>query len=143
MTIFLTVLSGVIVYVLGQLALKLVIEPGHEFKRTVADIAHALIMIDGVFVRTDQKKSEEVSAQLRELSARLYAHVYLINYITSLIFRVPTRKKLLNAMQELNRLSYIIGSPEALSKQPTEALSSLRDLVMALGIPHPLFKGPW
>ena len=99
MTVFLTVLSGVMVYVLGQLALKLVIEPGYEFKRTVADIAQALIMIDRVFVDVtfvgaDKKNMEEISVHLRELSARLYAHVYLTNSITSRIFRVPSRERI-------------------------------------------------
>ena len=42
-TVFLTVLSGVITYVLGQLVLRLVIEPVQELRRTISVISHALI----------------------------------------------------------------------------------------------------
>jgi len=33
-TVFLTVLSGVLVFVLGQIILKLIIEPVYQFKKT-------------------------------------------------------------------------------------------------------------
>lgn len=42
-TVFLTVLSGVITYVLGQLVLKLVIEPVQELRKTIGVVAHAMI----------------------------------------------------------------------------------------------------
>ena len=41
--VFLTVFSGVITYILGQLALKLVVEPVQELKKTIGVIAHSLI----------------------------------------------------------------------------------------------------
>jgi hypothetical protein len=43
MTVFLTVLSGVLFFVLGQLALKLVIEPLNDMRKTIGLISHALI----------------------------------------------------------------------------------------------------
>ena len=42
-TVFLTVLAGVITYVLGQLILRLVIEPVQDLRRTIGGISHALI----------------------------------------------------------------------------------------------------
>lgn len=38
-TVFLTVISGVLTYVLGQLVLKLVIEPAQEMKKLIGQIA--------------------------------------------------------------------------------------------------------
>ncbi|PXW88927.1 hypothetical protein C8R34_10676 [Nitrosomonas sp. Nm84] len=42
-TAFLTVLSGVITYVLGQLIVKLLIDPVQEMNKTIGQIAHSLI----------------------------------------------------------------------------------------------------
>jgi len=42
-TVFLTVFAGVTTYVLGQLILKFLIEPVHELKRTIGEIAHSLV----------------------------------------------------------------------------------------------------
>ena len=81
MTTFLTIFSGVLILVLGQLILKLVIDPVQEFKRSVADISHALIG-DAVIVynpgMTGHEKEKEVSAKFRALSSRLNAQMYLI-----------------------------------------------------------------
>ena len=43
LTVFLTVLSGVLTYVVGQLVVKLVIEPVQEARRTIGQISHSLI----------------------------------------------------------------------------------------------------
>ena len=43
MDVFLTIISGVSVYVAGQLISKLVIEPVHEMKKTIGKISHSLI----------------------------------------------------------------------------------------------------
>ena len=42
-TIFWTVLSAVTSFVIGQVIVKLVIEPVQEMKKTVGQVAHALI----------------------------------------------------------------------------------------------------
>ncbi|MGO9235529.1 MAG: hypothetical protein ACLP4V_16205 [Methylocella sp.] len=41
--VFWTVFSGTVIYVLGQLALKLVIEPIHDLKKTIGVISYSLI----------------------------------------------------------------------------------------------------
>ncbi len=41
-TVFLTVFSGVLVYVIGQIIVKLVIEPIHEMRKTIGQISHSL-----------------------------------------------------------------------------------------------------
>jgi len=42
-TVAQTVIAGVLVFVAGQLFLKLVIEPIHQLKKTFADIAHTFV----------------------------------------------------------------------------------------------------
>jgi len=85
MTVFLTVLSGVITFVLGQLIIKLLVDPVHDFRRTVADIALALIEHANVYANPGVAGSEienKVSHELRRLSSRLNAQMYLIPYHT-------------------------------------------------------------
>jgi hypothetical protein len=41
--VFLAVFSGVVTYILGQLALKLAIEPVQDLKETIGVISHSLI----------------------------------------------------------------------------------------------------
>ena len=43
MEVFLTVFAGFATFALGQIVVKLVIDPVQEFKKVVADISHAVI----------------------------------------------------------------------------------------------------
>lgn len=109
-TVFLTVLSGVITYVLGQLVLKLVIEPVHEMRKTIGMISHALIehaaVIHNPGVPTEEAM-DETSQELRKLSSQLQAHTYLVpRYdFTARIFRLPSRKSVLDASGAMIGLS--------------------------------------
>ena len=73
-TVFFTVLSGVITYVLGQLVLRLVIEPVQELRRTIGVISHTLIeranVIQNPGVPTNEVM-DETSRELRKLSSQL------------------------------------------------------------------------
>ena len=42
-TVFLTVFSGVVTYIVGQLVLKLLIEPVQDLKKTIGMISYAII----------------------------------------------------------------------------------------------------
>jgi hypothetical protein len=110
MTVFLTVLSGVITFVLGQLIIKLLIDPVHDFRRTVADIALVLIEYTNVYANPGIAGSEiekKVSEEFRRLSSRLNAQMYLIPYyqITAKIFGLPSRDKVFGAASDLIGLS--------------------------------------
>jgi hypothetical protein len=110
MTVFLTVLSGVITFVLGQLIIKLFIDPVHDFRRVIADIALALIEYANVYTSPGVAGSEiekKVSEDLRRLSSRLNAQMYLIPCypITAKVFGLPSRSKVLDATSNLIGLS--------------------------------------
>jgi hypothetical protein len=110
MTVFLTVLSGVITFVLGQLIIKLLVDPVHDFRRTVADIALALIEYANVYANPGVAGSEvekKVSEELRRLSSRLNAQMYLIPCyrLTAKIFGLPSREKVVDAASNLIGLS--------------------------------------
>jgi hypothetical protein len=110
MTVFLTVFSGVITFVLGQLVIKLLVDPVHDFRKTVADIALALIEYANVYANPGVAGSEvekKVSEELRRLSSRLNAQMYLIPCypITAKIFGLPSRGKVVDAASNLIGLS--------------------------------------
>lgn len=110
MEIFLTILSGVIVFILGQLVLKLLIEPIQEFRKTVADIAHALIGYANIYANpggVNNESEKKASEELRKLSSRLNAQMYLIPFyqIIAKIFRLPPKDKLVGAASDLIGLS--------------------------------------
>jgi hypothetical protein len=109
-TVFLTVISGVLTYVLGQLVLKLVIEPVHDLRKTIGLISHALIERANV-IQNPGVPSDEVmnatSQELRRLSSQLQSHLYLVpKYtITARVFQLPSRQSLLDASGAMIGLS--------------------------------------
>lgn len=137
MTIFLTILSGAITFVLGQLTLKLLIEPIHDFRRTIADIALSLIEYANIYANPGVAGSEvekQASAELRRLSSRLNAQMYLIPCYrsTSKIFRLPLRDKVVEATSNLIGLSNsMFKSASDLIPMNVERVDKIRN---ALGI---------
>ena len=80
MTVFLTILSGVSVYVLGQVIIAFVIEPIKEQRSTIGKIADALIFFANRYTNTglevpqpDKRREEleEVRILLRSLASEL------------------------------------------------------------------------
>jgi hypothetical protein len=110
MTVFLTVISSTLTFVLGQLVLKLLIDPVQEFKRNVADIALALIEYANIYANPGVASSEvekKISEELRRLSSRLNAQLYLIPCypLVSKIFGLPAKNKVVDAASNLIGLS--------------------------------------
>lgn len=109
-TVFLTVMSGVITYVVGQLVMKLVVEPVHEMKKTIGLISHSLVEHADV-IHNPGVPSEEIirstSKHLRNLSSQLHGHLYLVPFykFTAKIFFLPSQEKILSASNALMGLS--------------------------------------
>lgn len=99
LAIFLTVLSGVITFVVGQLAVKLILDPVPDLKKTIGQISHALIERANVIANPDvstREEKDETSLLLRKLSASLHAHLYLVPAYVWIcrLFRLPSKEKL-------------------------------------------------
>lgn len=110
LTIFLTIMSGVVTYVFGQLVVKLLVEPVQDLRRTIGLISHATIEHAGVFGNPGVSKVEvaqAASTELRRLSSQLQSHLYLVPAydITARVFRLPPRENLLEASKALIGLS--------------------------------------
>ncbi|OUL18760.1 hypothetical protein BV372_33980 [Nostoc sp. T09] len=126
MEIFFTIISGATVFILGQLALKLLIEPIQEFRKTIADIAYALIEYANIYANPGVAGNEvekQASKELRKLSSRLNAQIYLIPLyaLTSQVFRLPSTDKLVGAATDL------IGLSNGVFKSPTDLVFTNMD----------------
>ena len=42
--VFITLLAGLLTYVLGQITVKLVIEPVQELRKSIGKVAHGMVM---------------------------------------------------------------------------------------------------
>ena len=105
-TVAQTVIAGVLVFVAGQLFLKLVIEPIHQLKKTFGDIAHTFVRYAHALHNPDLIPPElhsEVFEKLRQLSGQLYADMALIPAypVFGLLFFLPTREKVYKSAQNL------------------------------------------
>lgn len=110
LTVFATVLSGVLTYVLGQLVLKLVVDPVQEAKRTIGEVSMSLIEHSQAIHNPGVLKDEAMASaanQLRKLSSKLHGHLYLIPKYdrTAKLFQLPAKAALLVAATDLAALS--------------------------------------
>ena len=109
-TVFITVLSGVLTFVLGQLVVKILLDPVQDLRKTIGQISHTLVeranVISNPGVPT-KEVMDETSDLLRKLSSQLHAHLFLIPSYnkTSVVFRLPSMESLLNASTNLIGLS--------------------------------------
>lgn len=136
-TVFLTVFSGVVTYVLGQLILKLVIEPVQEVKKTVGQISHSLIEHASVIQNPgvpSEEAMKETSQHLRKLSSQLQAHLYLVPFYnsTAKLFGLPRQDEILAASSALIGLSNsVFRASENIYKQNASRVEKICD---SLGI---------
>lgn len=115
-TVLLTIVSGVLTFVLGQIFVKLVIEPVHEMKKTLGQISHSLIEHANVIANPGVPSKEvmyEASQQLRRLSSQLHAHLFLVPLyvVTARIFFLPSTPKVREASTALIGLSNSLFQP--------------------------------
>ena len=111
MELFVTVISGVLIFVLGQLLLKLVIEPLQEFKKEIALTLNSLFFhkdkISNPNANLIKKDIWEVSSILRKHSSNLEAKSSIIPlYDCWYKLRIlPSKKNIKKATNKLIGLS--------------------------------------
>jgi len=112
MTVFWTIFAGVIIFVSGQIFIRLIIEPVSDLKRTVAHIAYVIIKYADVYCNpgTNEAKESEVSKEFRNLSSRINAQMYLVPWydVCRHLFGLPKKKNISRAMRLLIGLSITV-----------------------------------
>ena len=109
-TVFITVLSGVITFVIGQLIVKLLLDPVQDMKKTIGQVSHTLVERANVIANPGVPTKvvmDNTSDSLRKLSSQLHAYLYLVPCYdkTSKVFHLPSKEKLLAASTALIGLS--------------------------------------
>lgn len=131
-TVFLTVLSGVLTFVLGELVLKLVIEPVQEMKKLIGQVAHSLTEHANVIQNSGalaEDKMRATSDHLRKLSAHLEAQLYLVPAypFTASVFRLPSTAKVIDAAGALIGLSNgLFHATNGIHEQNVERVNRVR-----------------
>jgi hypothetical protein len=103
------VVAGFLTFVLGQIFLRLVVEPVNDFKRHVSEIAHSLIEYAALLsnLPVPEEKAPEVKAHFRQLASKIQATFYLIpRYeFTARLFALSSRQAVHAAASKLIGLS--------------------------------------
>ena len=68
--VFYIILAGVIIYVLGEIIVKIVIDPVQELKRVIADVAFKLIHYSHVFKLSSADDSDTATGEAESTSSR-------------------------------------------------------------------------
>lgn len=112
----LTILGGVIIFVIGQIILRFIIEPILELNRIRGEIAYSLIFYANVYrnarpeytdLREDTKMRDDVQKIFREQASRLCPKASIIPWfkIWELLKIVPKFQNVTAAAEELIGLS--------------------------------------
>jgi hypothetical protein len=105
-TVAQTVIAGLLIFVAGQIFLKLIIEPVQQLKKTLADISHTCVRYAHRIHNPDvisPEELKEIFEKLRELSGRLYEDMALIPLyrVVGKVFFLPHKDKIYSAATNL------------------------------------------
>ena len=130
--VFYTVLSGVAVFVLGQIFIKFFIEPIHELKGLKGEIADALIFYANVPAGGRVDLVVKPSEDFRRFSSQLMAkkHMIPLYNLWAILGVVPNKDQILKAHGALIGISNGLFSAE----DPTYTKDCRRDVEKALGL---------
>lgn len=128
--VFYIILAGVIIYVLGEIIVKIVIDPVQELKRVIADIAFKLIHYSHVFKLSTaedpseaasektigREKLEQAADEYRKLASMLNAGFRLVPFYSfaRVMFFLPREADIIDARNELIEMSEeIFAAPKS------------------------------
>lgn len=130
--VFYIILAGVIIYVAGQIIVKIVIDPVQELKRVIAEIAFKLIYYSHVYRvassgaeeaseqeeqrGVDSEKLEQAADEYRKLASMLNAGYRLVPFyaIARLLFFLPRETDIIEARNALLEMSEeIFAAPKS------------------------------
>lgn len=129
MSMIATVIAGVLVFLLGQLVLKCIIEPAQAMRASMARVSNFLLLYQAKL--TNASCEAGIAEDMKKLSADIISDSYRVLWYSAsrLIFHLPSRKKLLKAARGLNQLHY--GMLEAARRaEMTSGYSSASETAM-------------
>ncbi len=140
MSVFITVFSGVLVFVIGQIVVKLIIEPINDFKKERSKIIYDLVFYANKLANPkgpDDQEMVEVCKIMRQHSSMLHSATHLIpcyQYF-AFIFGLPAIKNINEATSKLIYLSN--GYTGVFKNQAILNTYAMQEVKIALGVPIP------
>lgn len=134
---FETILSGVFVFVLGQIFLKMVLEPINALKKSFADIAHGFF-VNAPFIYNPKALNGDQKSIVRErllsLSGNLHGSLHFVPCykLWGWVFRMPKAQKIRDAAQCLVTISNWLHSDSNTAIE--HIIKNYQDTTDALGI---------
>jgi len=125
-----TAAFGVVVFVLGQFALKYVIEPIQEYRVTVGNIAYTLLFYANVGPLSAPDEIAEAQKHLRSLSGRLNEHLEVIPLYGVFVWLGLVR----NRQAVLEAATQFIGWSNGLRDERTDNRERRRAIAECLNI---------
>ena len=114
---------SVVIFILGQIMIKMIIEPIMHAKQTIALIEHKMAYYQLVYLDPGERHSDEKELEAyncaRELAAQLMAEPYMIPFysVTAFFSRLPNIEALHAARTELIALSNNVYSESKSRRQ--------------------------
>lgn len=105
-TFVFTIIGGIVIFISGQFILRFIIEPAHEFKKTLAGISYLILYNQAKL--TNAHTDEEVANEFSVKSAEVISKSSSILCYRSIqrIFGLPPKANIIEASQQLNWLSH-------------------------------------
>lgn len=133
LTAALTILGGVLVFVIGQVILKVFLEPVFELRRSIG-------FVSSIFLRhqakiTNGRINDEIQVDLKNASSQLLVNSQAIPLypLCATIFRLPSKGRLLRAAQGMNLISSRPAGDES-QGSVSGAYEGMKEIKEALGI---------
>ncbi len=137
-----TVIGGVLIFVIGQICVKFIIEPLHECRKCIGEITFAIIYYANIYSNPcnsnkqflesseeHKQRVEEVSTKLRQFASEINAKSQMIPLYSILSFfkLVPKRSNIVEGAKRLIGLSnsVAVGYPKHNIKYQDEITSNL------------------
>src|SRR3989338_4434464 len=123
LTFVLTVLGGVLIYVLGQITLKFFIEPVHELLLEIGKIGDVLIFYPNVYTnKVDAEKHTKANEALRQHASLLKAKKHLVKWHSLFAFFgfIPGKESIHEAHAEL------IGISNSTPRNSSDCVANMR-----------------
>lgn len=137
-SLFLTIIAGVSVFVLGQFFLKLILDPIVAFKTVLGEVS-ALFLREQAKI-TNAHASVETQEEIKRLSSSILAHRQAIPCYrwVRVLFGLPSEDALISSCKSLNWIgSFVVeGSPRIPPRQdvPIEIYKEMKNINKQLRI---------
>ena len=107
---FYTVISGVLIFVIGQVLLKIFIEPVQELLRALGQVKYCMIFYANIFCNpgvAEPAKMNQTVDELRLSASKLQGAIHIVRFyrLWALLKIIPSKKNLDQVSSELIGLS--------------------------------------